>query len=135
MLWIFICSKFECILNNIIAIKEFPKHILQCTFAVSIFLLHYTDGCIWSIINDWNTESTLLFFWKRTVKDEWVLCNFFENRGTYSTYVYIKTIINYQEDSQSTHFSLSIFNTGSMVNTEHTHSHFPTMSCVCPSLF
>ena len=49
---------------------------------------------------------------------------FFQNIGIDSTYAYINTIINNQEDSHSTHFSLSMFNTGAMVITDDTHSHF-----------
>ena len=60
-----------------------------------------------------------------------MLCNFFENRGIDITYAYINTI-NYQEDSHSTHFSLSMFNTGAMLITDYTHSHFSN-SAVCLS--
>ena len=66
------------------------------------------------------------------VIDECILCDFFQNRGIDSTDAYINTIINYQEDSHSTHFSLSIFNTGAMFLTDDTHSYFSN-SVMCMS--
>ena len=54
----------------------------------SVFLLQYTDGCIWSIINDCTTALTILFCWKITVIEEHMLCDFFQNRGINITYAY-----------------------------------------------
>ena len=51
------------------------------------------------------------------------------------TYAYINTIINNKEDSHSTHFSPPMFNTGSIVITDDTHSHFPNyLKCVLLNL-
>ena len=55
----------------------------------------------------------------------------FQNRGIDSTDAYINTIINNQEDSHSTHFYTSMFNTGAMVITDDTHSHLSnSFKCV-----
>ena len=67
---------------------------------------------------------------KTTDIDKYLFCNFFENRGIDSIYVYINTITNYQENSNSTYFSLSMFNTGL-----HICIFFQPQSCMCPSLF
>ena len=135
MLWRNIFSNFECKLHNVLAIKEFPKHILQCRFDFSISFLQYIYGWIWSIINDFIISFTIHFCWKINVIYKCVLCNFFENRVIYSTDVYINTIINYQEDSHSTHFSLSMGNMGEMVITDDTNSHFSnSVMCVSFSL-
>ena len=124
MLWRIMWSNFECILHNACAFKKIPKHILQCMFYFYIFSLQYTDRCIWSIINDCTTAFTLLFCWKITVIEKCVLCELFWNIGIDSTVAYINTIINSHEDSQGTHFSLSMFNTGATVITDDKHSHF-----------
>ena len=103
MLWRIMCNNFEFVLHNACAFKEMPKHFLQCIFAFSIFSLHYTDGCIWSIINDC---TTIIFFWKLTVIVKCVFCELFQNFCINSTGAYIKTVIHFQEDSKGTHFSL-----------------------------
>ena len=124
-------SNFECKLHNSITIKEFTNHILQCSFDFYIFLLQYTYGRIWYIINYFTTSFTLLFCWKMTVIDECVFCKFFQNRGIDSIDAYINTIINYQENSHSTYFFQSMFNTCAMVITDDTHSHFSkSFKCV-----
>ena len=56
----------------------------------------------------------------------------FQNRWIDSTYAYINSIINNQEDSHSNYFSLSMFNTGAMVITDDTNLHF-TNSFKCVS--
>ena len=135
MLWRIIRSNFECKLHNRISVKAFPKHILQCNLYFSISSFLYIDGCIWFIINDCTTSLTVLFCRKITVIDERVLCEFFQNRGINSTDAYMHTIINYQEDFHTTHFSLSMFNTFAMVIADDTRLNFPTLLYVCPSLF
>ena len=132
MLWKIIFSNFEIIIHNASVIKDIPKHILQCRFTVFIFSLLYIYECIWSIINDYATVFNLVSLWKMTVKDECMLCIFCDNKGIDLTNAYINTIINYQENSHSTHCFYSTFNIGVLVITDYTHSNFSN-SVMCVS--
>ena len=129
------CSNSEWKLHNSIAIKEFLKHILQCTFGFSIVFLHYTIGCIWYIINDCTTSFNLIFFWEMTVIDVCLFCKFFENRGIDSTDAYVNTFIITRRITIAPillyHFLIQVQWSLQMV---HIHI-FPTLSCVFPSLF
>ena len=124
ILWIIMWSHFECILHNLCDFKHTLKHILQCIFAFSVCFIQYTDGCIWYIIIACTTSFTLIVCWKLTVIDKCVFCELYQNSCIDGTEAYIKTMINFQEDPQGTHFSLSMFNTSAMVITDDTHSHF-----------
>ena len=104
------------------------ENILQCMFACYIFSLQYTDGCICSIINDCTMACTLLWHWKMTLLDKYELFVMFLSIVIDSTFAYLNTIIYSHEDSQGTYFSLSMFNTGAMVITYHTHSNVSNSS-------
>ena len=75
------------------------------------------------------------FVVKITFIDKCVLCPLFLNIVIDRTDAYINTIIDSQEDFQGTHFSISMFNTGTMFITDDTHSYFSNSSIVVLSPF